>query len=109
MPPKGQRMPPQPRRVTALDQHVGNRIRIARLAARISQTLLADACGVSFQQVQKYENGLNRVGAGRLPVIAKVLGVEVPYFFEGMATTPAITKKSRATSAPQKIIESVLR
>jgi transcriptional regulator with XRE-family HTH domain len=106
MPPK-RRIPAQPRRITALDKHVGARIRIARLAARMSQTTLADACGISFQQVQKYENGHNRVGAGRLPVIAKVLGVEIPYFFDGSAT-PTASKKDRTASGPQEIIEGVL-
>jgi transcriptional regulator with XRE-family HTH domain len=97
-----------PRQVTTLDKHIGARIRIARLAARMSQTTLADACGVSFQQIQKYENGVNRVGASRLPVLGKVLGVGVPYFFDGKATMPSNTKKSSAASAPQEIIERVL-
>src|ERR1700733_12124462 len=109
MPPKSHRQA-HPRQVTTLDKQIGARIRMARLAARMSQTVLADACGISFQQVQKYENGSDRVGAGRLPVIAPALGVELPYFFEGLATTRPTTKKSRGGSAgPQGIIEDVLR
>lgn len=107
MPPKGQHMPRASRRVTPVDQHIGKRIRIARLAAKISQEKLAAACGVSFQQVQKYENGLNRVGAGRLPIIARVLGVDVPYFFDG-APTPTKSGASRTASLSQQIINSVL-
>ena len=51
---------------------------------RINQTMLGQALGVSFQQVQKYENGMNRIGASNLLKISKALGVEVPYFFDGL-------------------------
>lgn len=61
---------------------MGQRIRIERLSRRMSQTELADRIGVSFQQVQKYEKGLNRVGAGRLTKIAEVLEIPVRAFFE---------------------------
>ena len=102
-----QHMPRASRRVTPVDQYVGKRIRIARLAAKISQEKLAAACGVSFQQVQKYENGVNRVGAGRLPIFARVLGVDVRYFFDG---APTATKNgaTRTASRSQQIIDSVL-
>jgi transcriptional regulator with XRE-family HTH domain len=65
-----------------VDVHVGLRIRAARLAAGLSQERLGTALGVTFQQVQKYEKGANRVGAGRLSDIARVLSVPVSYFFE---------------------------
>ena len=65
-----------------IDAHVGLRIRMARLATGMSQETLADGLRLTFQQVQKYEKGLNRVGAGRLTDIARILGVPVSYFFE---------------------------
>lgn len=65
-----------------IDAHVGLRIRMARLAMGMSQETLADGLRLTFQQVQKYEKGLNRVGAGRLTDIARILGVPVSYFFE---------------------------
>jgi transcriptional regulator with XRE-family HTH domain len=71
------------RKPDAIDIEVGQRIRIARLAAGLSQTDLGQRVGVTFQQVQKYEKGTNRVGAGRLTQIARVLSVPVNSFFEG--------------------------
>src|SRR5438874_12672648 len=67
----------------ARDVDVGRRIRSQRLVCRMSQTELANNLGVTFQQVQKYEKGVNRVGAGRLTKIAEVLGIEVGTFFSG--------------------------
>jgi transcriptional regulator with XRE-family HTH domain len=67
----------------AIDKVVGRNIRILRLAKGLSQTELADALGVTFQQVQKYEKGTNRVGSGRLLKISAILGVKITDFFEG--------------------------
>jgi transcriptional regulator with XRE-family HTH domain len=72
-----------PRGADKVDAIVGNNIRIHRLAKKLSQTDLADALGVTFQQVQKYEKGANRVGSGRLLAISKALGVSVLDLFEG--------------------------
>jgi transcriptional regulator with XRE-family HTH domain len=66
-----------------IDLEVGRRIRFQRMARGISQTELGEKIGVTFQQVQKYEKGANRVGAGRLTRIAKVLGVSIGTFFGG--------------------------
>ena len=66
-----------------IDIHVGSQIRARRLKLAISQPALADAIGVTFQQVQKYENGSNRISAGRLQQIAQLLGVSASFFFEG--------------------------
>ncbi|PDT53318.1 MULTISPECIES: helix-turn-helix transcriptional regulator [Sinorhizobium] len=74
---------PNKKEPRAIDIHVGNRIRLRRLALDWSQTKLGEALDVSFQQVQKYEKGLNRVGASRLQRAAEVLSVPVSYFFEG--------------------------
>lgn len=67
----------------SVDAHVGRRIRQLRVWQNMSQTTLGEAIGVTFQQVQKYEKGLNRVGAGRLQQISKALKVQPSYFFEG--------------------------
>ena len=64
------------------DVHVGARIRMRRMILGISQEKLGMALGVTFQQVQKYEKGATRVGAGRLLEVANYLGVPVGYFFE---------------------------
>lgn len=66
------------------DAHVGSRIRMRRTLIGMSQEKLGEALGVTFQQVQKYEKGSNRVGAGRLQNIGTVLGVPVSYFYEGL-------------------------
>ena len=73
---------------TDADHTVGSRIAVLRAARGISQTALGQALGVSFQQVQKYEKGRNRVGAGRLQTIADHLGVSVSTFFEAEAGEP---------------------
>ena len=64
------------------DRHVGRRVRMRRKMLAMSQTKLADALGLTFQQVQKYENGTNRIGAGRLQQIAHALQVSISLFFE---------------------------
>jgi transcriptional regulator with XRE-family HTH domain len=65
------------------DKHVGSRLRMRRLMLDMSQSKLADALGLTFQQVQKYEKGANRIGASRLQHISQILQVPVPFFFEG--------------------------
>jgi transcriptional regulator with XRE-family HTH domain len=72
-----------PRGPDAVDKLVGRNIRVFRLAKGLSQTALADALGVTFQQVQKYEKGINRVGSGRLLKMSTILGVKITDFFEG--------------------------
>jgi len=64
------------------DQYVGNRVRMRRLMLGLSQTELATAVGVTFQQVKKYEKGSNRISASRLQQMSKVLNVPIPFFFE---------------------------
>ncbi len=72
---------------SSVDVAVAQRIRVERLSRRMSQTDLARAIGVSFQQVQKYESGHNRVGAGRLTRIADALGIPVTAFFQPQGET----------------------
>ena len=69
----------------ALDVHVGNRLRLRRTSLRVSQEKLGEQVGVTFQQVQKYEKGTNRVSASQLFLIAAFLKVDVNYFFEGFS------------------------
>lgn len=66
-----------------IDVHVGSRIRLRRTMLGMSQEKLGDSLGITFQQVQKYEKGANRVGASRLQHIAEILTVPIPFFFEG--------------------------
>ena len=66
-----------------IDKHVGSRVRMRRMMLSMSQEKLGDALGLTFQQVQKYEKGTNRIGASRLQQIANVLQVPVAFFFEG--------------------------
>lgn len=68
-----------------VDVHVGKRIRHRRWMNGTTQQQLAEAVGIKFQQIQKYETGMNRVSASRLWDIAKVLNVEVSFFFEGVS------------------------
>jgi len=65
-----------------IDAQVGNRVRLRRMLVGMSQEKLGELLGLTFQQVQKYEKGVNRIGAGRLFRIAHILNVEVPYFFQ---------------------------
>jgi len=68
------------------DRHIGSRMRARRIAIGMSQEKLGDRLGLTFQQVQKYEKGVNRVGAGRLLDIAAILQAPVAYFYEGLST-----------------------
>ena len=76
------------RSANPIDVHVGARVRLRRLMLHISQDKLGENLGVTFQQVQKYERGSNRVSASRLWGMADVLDVPVQYFFEGLSLRP---------------------
>jgi transcriptional regulator with XRE-family HTH domain len=73
------------KRANHIDKHLGLRLRMRRLALRMTQTALADLIGVTFQQVQKYEKGTNRVSASTLLKVSETLHVPVAYFFEGLS------------------------
>ena len=66
-----------------VDVQVGNRVRIRRMLIGMSQERLGELLGLTFQQVQKYEKGINRIGAGRLFDVSRILGVPIEYFYEG--------------------------
>ena len=71
-----------------IDKHVGSRVRMRRMMLSMSQEKLGDALGLTFQQVQKYEKGTNRIGASRLQQISGILSVPVSFFFEGAPHSP---------------------
>src|ERR1700712_4570466 len=73
-------------RASAIDRHVGARIRERRIMLGLSQQQMADMIGVTYQQAHKYERGINRISAGRLYEITRVLNVPITYFFEGLET-----------------------
>jgi transcriptional regulator with XRE-family HTH domain len=73
------------------DRHVGARVRMRRMMLSMSQEKLGDALGLTFQQVQKYEKGANRIGASRLQQIAHILQVPVSFFFDGAPNVPGQT------------------
>ncbi len=79
------------RQLGDMDRHVGQRVKLARALAGVTQEKLGEAVGITFQQVQKYEKGVNRIGAGRLQQIADALGTTVDFFFEG---GPGLAKTS---------------
>src|ERR1700746_3579026 len=66
-----------------IEEHFGSRVRMRRMMLGMSQEKLGDALGLTFQQVQKYEKGTNRIGASRLQQISHILQVPVAFFFEG--------------------------
>lgn len=78
----------------AIDAHVGARLRLLRRAAGLSQEALAEPLGLTFQQVQKYERGANRVSASKLWEIAAILGVEVSAFFDGLRDDGAVNARA---------------
>ena len=89
------------------DRHVGARIRMRRLMIGMTQIALGDALGVTFQQVQKYEKGANRVGASRLQHIANILQVTPTFFFEGAPAIPGQKSAARESSSPDYIREFI--
>ena len=73
-----------------VDRHVGSRMRMRRMLIGMSQEKLGEALGITFQQIQKYEKGTNRIGASRLHHIARVLGVPIEFFYEGAPQVGAV-------------------
>jgi len=82
-----------------VDKHVGARVRMRRMMLSMSQEKLGDALGLTFQQVQKYEKGTNRIGASRLQHISTILQVPVAFFFEN---APVVGERSK-----QMIVDDV--
>src|SRR5947209_9212187 len=98
--------PPPPtkkRRVGPEDVEIGRKIRALRLERGLSQSSLADGIDLTFQQVQKYEKGTNRVSAGRLQKIADILGVPITFFYRGMGER---TKANETRNAGIALIQT---
>ena len=83
-----------------VDQHVGSRVRMRRMMLGMSQEKLGDALGLTFQQVQKYEKGTNRIGASRLQHISHILQVSVAFFFEGAPRVPGAPQATETAPSP---------
>ena len=88
-----------PRSPTAVDQHVGARMRAARLEAGKSQTEVAESLGLTFQQVQKYEKGTNRISAGKLHELWRLFDTPVQFFFGGMAGAVSRRRNGKGAAA----------
>jgi transcriptional regulator with XRE-family HTH domain len=82
------------------DKHVGARVRMRRMMLSMSQEKLGDALGLTFQQVQKYEKGTNRIGASRLQQISHILQVPVAFFFEGAPSAQVVGRSEGLSEAP---------
>jgi len=88
-----------------IDTHVGSRVRMRRLLLGMSQEKLGDELGITFQQVQKYEKGTNRVSASRLQAISDILQVPVPFFFEGAPQIAEPLHQAAELSSPAYVAD----
>ena len=88
-----------------IDKHVGSRVRMRRMMLSMSQEKLGDALDLTFQQVQKYEKGTNRIGASRLQQISNILQVPVSFFFEGAPTTGEPTEGMSEAPSPAYVAD----
>jgi len=93
--PEGNKKQPNP-----IDIHVGSRVRLRRMMLGMSQEKLGEHLGITFQQIQKYEKGTNRIGASRLQHIARVLQMPVSFFFEDAPGAPAAAVNSSGMAEP---------
>jgi transcriptional regulator with XRE-family HTH domain len=92
---------PTVKSASAVDRHVGARVRMQRMLLGMSQTDLGQkAGGITFQQIQKYENGVNRIGASRLHLISRALNVPIEFFYEGVPEEGGSGRKSAAAATP---------
>jgi transcriptional regulator with XRE-family HTH domain len=88
-----------------IDKHVGSRVRMRRMMLDMSQTARGDALGITFQQVQKYEKGTNRISASRLQHVCHILGVPVAFFFEGSPHVPAMAASNKLQFSPDQFTD----
>jgi transcriptional regulator with XRE-family HTH domain len=96
--------PRRGRSTAAIDDHVGARIRERRIMLGLTQQQLAEMIGVTYQQAHKYERGINRVSAGRLYEIARVLNAPITYFYEGVGE-----EAPRAAAPHQRMLLEIAR
>src|SRR5438552_14558005 len=88
-----------------VDKYVGSRVRMRRIMLGMSQERLGEALGLTFQQVQKYEKGTNRVGASRIQHISQILQVPVAFFFEGAPHQPGQPKGLGEAPSPAYVFD----
>ena len=88
-----------------IDKHVGSRVRMRRMMLSMSQEKLGDALDLTFQQVQKYEKGTNRIGASRLQQISNILQVPVSFFFEGAPTSGDTINGAKEAPSPAYVAD----
>ena len=98
-PPLGRRRRRKSDKPNPIDVHVGSRVRLRRTLLGMSQEKLGEAIGLTFQQVQKYERGANRIGASRLYDLSRVLDVPVSFFFDDLKQDPTAPAESTVLSA----------
>ena len=92
------------KQANSIDAQVGNRVRLRRMLVGMSQEKLGELLGLTFQQVQKYEKGVNRIGAGRLYHVGQILGVPVSYFYEDvMEQGPANSAVANDRATPSAV------
>jgi transcriptional regulator with XRE-family HTH domain len=94
------------RELNLVDKHVGIRVRMRRKMLAMNQRQLGDALGLTFQQVQKYEKGTNRIGASRLQQISHILEVPVEFFFDGAPDASSINSSSHSLADVNDFISS---
>lgn len=100
---------PHAKSSTQADAHIGAKVREARMFRQLSQMDLGDRLGLSFQQVQKYEKGENRVAAGRLFEIARILGVAPAWFYEGLETVHEGERPPLLDAFQRRLLETLDR
>ena len=105
----GSEFPPENRMIkkvpNPIDKYVGSRVRMRRMMLGMSQEKLGDALGLTFQQVQKYEKGSNRIGASRLQQISLILQVPVSFFFEGAPSPPGTNEGFGEAASPAYVTD----
>jgi transcriptional regulator with XRE-family HTH domain len=97
---KKKTIPLPKKQANPVDGQVGNRVRLRRMLVGMSQERLGELLGLTFQQVQKYEKGVNRIGAGRLYQVAQILGVPISYFYEGVIEQSAASARNSDSTTP---------
>jgi transcriptional regulator with XRE-family HTH domain len=95
------------KRANPVDGQVGSRVRLRRMLIGMSQERLGELLGLTFQQVQKYEKGVNRIGAGRLFDVARILGVPIDYFYENVANQTSGARGFSDNEASPPVMEFV--
>lgn len=98
---------PEARQPNPIDLHVGARVRMRRKVLGISQEALADALKLTFQQIQKYERGANRISASKLYEIAKTLQISVTFFFDGLPD-PVTDEVDEVGQASERLVTEFL-